>query len=232
MKTLFKVAAFQLGDHLLGVWIFLGFISINLGGQYLMQSEAVPSTITVNGSFLIVACAGFRSMERFAFFQSWHLPRKQFFLATAGALLAMAVITMFLGPALEAVFGNALHFEYTSIAEGWPAFDADEAAWSYVWSFSLKLLGLFALWLLQGLYFRGWLWQSLMPVSGLIGLAMLRDHLAGVTLDSTIVTAGQFFFGGIVDGARNVITATTNLALAALLCASACYLALRRTPIG
>jgi len=231
MKTLFKVAAFQLGDYLWGVWLFLGFISIDLGMQYWMQSEAVPSTIAVSGSLLIVVCAGFRSMKHFAFFQSWHLPRKQFFLANAGALLAMAVIAMFLGPALEVVFGKALQFEYASIAEGWHAFDADEAVWSYVWSFSLKVLGLFALWLLQGLYFRGWLWPSLMPVAGLIGLAMLRDYFAGVTLESTIVTAGQFFFGGIVDGARNVITATTNLALAALLCASACYLVLRRTPM-
>jgi len=228
MKTIFKVAMFQFGDYLWGVLYFLGFVGVSIVGQYYMQVRGVEVELVVTSSVWVVLYAGYHSMKHFSFFQSWHVPRRQFFVANAIALLAISVVSVVIGPALEGVFGEVLSLEYVSSAERWLHGDADApATWAVVWNLNLHLFVSFGMWLLMVLHYRQWLWKSLLLVS----IALVLGHYAGISLGRTIGASLGFLFMGVVDGRTNVLLAATNLLLAVLLCACACYLVLRRTPI-
>lgn len=228
MKTIFKVALFHIGDYMWGVLFFLGIVSINLVGQFYMRVGEIESTVRLGGSFLIIVYAGYHSMEHFAFFQSWHLPRRQFYLANAAALFAMALVTLLIGPTLEFVLGAILPVEYGSIAETWFLGLDAVGVWAVLWSFSLHAFTVYVLWLLGILHYRGWFWTSIVVVAALAGLARFS---LGVPLGSAFGGSLRFFFIGMIDDRTNIILASMNLTLGALMCAGVCYLLLRRTPI-
>jgi len=228
MKTIVKVALFQLGDYLWGTLYFLGFLGIGLIGRYLLSTPGIENEIRVTTSAMIVGYAGVRSMRNFAGFQSWHLPRRHFFIANTLALLAINVVSVVIGPALESVFGEVLSLEYVSPAEQWLSRGADaRAQWAVLWNFSLHLFICFGMWLLMALHYRRWLWKILMLVS----IVSMFVHYMGISVIRLIGASLSFLFIGVVDGRANVPLAVTNLLLAALLCAGASYLALRRAPI-
>ena len=227
MKTIFKVALFHFGDYMWGVLFFLGIVSINLVGQYYLRVEGMESTVRMGGSFLIIVYAGYHSMKHFELFQSWHLPRRQFFFANAAALFAMAIVTLLIGPTLEGVLGAILPVEYGSILAWFAGPDA-VGVWAVLWSFNLHAFTALVLWLLGILHYRGWFWTSIVVVAALAGLARLS---LGVPLSSAFGGALRFFFVGMIDDRTNIILASMNLTLGALMCAGVCYLLLRRTPI-
>jgi len=228
VKTIFKVALFHFGNYMWGVLFFLGIVSINLVGQYYLRMGAIESTVRVSGSFLLILYAGYHSMEHFGLFQSWHLPRRQFFFANAAALLATAMVTILIGPTIEGVLGAILPVEYGSILETWyPGLDA-VGGWAALWSFNMYAFTVLVLWLLVILHYRGWFWKSAVTVIALAGLAWLG---LGARLDSAFGEALRFFFVGMIDNRTNMGLASINLTLGALMCAGACYLLLRRTPI-
>jgi len=228
MKTIFKVALFQLGDYLWGALYFLGFVGISLVTQYFLGIQGIENEIRVTTSAMVVVYAGVRSMRNFAGFQSWHLPRRHFFIANALALLAINVVSVVIGPALESVFGEVLSFEYVSPAEQWLSRGADaRAQWAVLWNFNLHLFICFGMWLLMVLHYRQWLWKSLL-FGSIISVVV---HYMGISVIRLIGASPSFLFMGVVDGRANVPLAVTNLLLAALLCAGASYLALRRAPI-
>ncbi|MBS3969784.1 MAG: hypothetical protein KGZ94_06675 [Clostridia bacterium] len=232
MKTIFKVALFHFGDYMSGVLFFLlGIVSIDLVQQYYMRVGGIESTVRMGGSFLIIVYAGYHSMKHFAFFQSWHLPRRQFYFANAVALFAMALVTLLIGPTLEFVLGAILPVDYDSIAETWFLGLDAVGVWAVLWSFSLHAFTAYVLWLLGILHYRGWFWTSIVIVAALVGMAMLSNNVLGVPLGSALGGALRFFFVGMIDGSTNIILASMNIALGALVGASACYLLLRREPI-
>lgn len=228
MKTIFKVTLFQLGDYLWGALFFLGFVGIGLIGQYLLSTRGIENELSVSTSAMIVGYVGARSMRYFASMQSWHLPRRHFFIANAIALLAISLVSVAIGPALEGIFGAVLSLEYVSSAERWLRGGADaRAPWATLWNFNLHLFISFGMWLLMVLHYRQWLWKSLLFGS----IAVVLGHHAEIPVIHYIGATLGFLFMGVVDGRTNVLLAATNLLLAVLLCAGVCYLLLKRTPI-
>ena len=228
MKTHFKVALFLLGEYLWGVLYFLGLVSIGLVSQYLMRLDGIESTPRIGGSFVIIMYAGYHSMGFFEFFQSWHLPRRQFFFANAVALFAMVIVSLLIGPTLAGVLGTILPVAYDSILEPSLAILDVVGVWAVLWSLSVHTFIVLVFWLLRILHYRGWLWKSIIVIVVLAWLARLS---LGVPLGLALWGAWDFFFVGMIDDRTNIILASMNLTLGALMCAGVCYSLLRRTPM-